>query len=111
MKRGTSKRPTMSGPFSGGAHSMRIEGDLQPLGPERMMQKLREFQSMLGGGPAFQVAGGVSGLTGNLPSDSIGMAPFNPKSAGVSITADKAPTSLKALIDKAANENGIDPAL
>ncbi len=91
---------------------MRIDGDLQPMGPERMMQRLQEFQAMFGGGaPAFQVAGGVSGLSGNLPATSDGFAPFDPKSVGVSIKADAAPANLKNLIEKAANENGIDPAL
>lgn len=90
---------------------MRIDGDMQPLGPERMLQRLQEFQAQVGAAPVFNMGGGVSGLTGNLPGETGSLAPFDLKAAGVSVTADKAPPGLKALIDKAANENGIDPAL
>jgi soluble lytic murein transglycosylase-like protein len=89
---------------------MRIDTDMQPLGPERMLQRLQEFQAKVGGAPAFQLPGGVSGLSGNLPGPN-GLAPFDPKAAGVTLTADTAPPGLKALIEKAANENGVDPAL
>src|SRR5690242_18528580 len=89
---------------------MRIDGDIQPLGPERMLQRLQEFQAQMAG-PAFTLPTGPSGLSGNLPGANGGFAPFDPKGAGVTLSADKAPPELKALIEKAANENGVDPDL
>jgi soluble lytic murein transglycosylase-like protein len=90
---------------------MRIDGDLQPIGPERMLQKLQEFQAQQQSSPVFQLPGGTSGLTGNLPGANNGFAPFDPKAGGVSLNSDKASPELKAMIDQAANENGVDPAL
>jgi soluble lytic murein transglycosylase-like protein len=98
------------GRLAAGSDRVRIDMDIQPLGPERMMQRLQEFQAQSAGAPAFQLPSGVSGLSGNAP-DANGFAPFNPKGLGISIQADQAPTGLKGLIDEAANENGIDPAL
>ncbi len=80
------------------------------MGPERMMQRLQEFQAQNPSGPAFTMPTGPSGLSGNLPAEN-GFAPMDPKAMGMSISADKAPANLKLLIDKAANENGVDPAL
>lgn len=88
---------------------MKIDNDIQPIGAERMLQKLQEFQSQVGG-PAFSLPNSPAGLSGNLPGSG-GFAPFNPKAAGVSLNADKAPPQLQALIEKAANENGVDPDL
>lgn len=90
---------------------MKIDLDIQPMGPERMMQRMQELIAQLSPpAPAFQMPGGVSGLSGNLP-DSGGFAPLSPTAVGVGISADKAPAGLKALIERAANENGVDPSL
>lgn len=89
---------------------MRIDNDIQPLGQERMMQRLQELQAQVPAGPAFQLPAAGPGLTGNLPGPN-GFAPLNPKSLGISLTADQAPPGLKMLIEKAANENGVDPNL
>ncbi|HTQ09526.1 MAG TPA: lytic transglycosylase domain-containing protein [Fimbriimonadaceae bacterium] len=90
---------------------MRIQTPFQPLGPEAIMQRLQQFQSMVSSLSGSQGSGGVAGMSGNLPGDAGGFAPFDPKTAGATITADKAPADLKPLIDRAANENGIDPNL
>ena len=87
---------------------MKVDQDIQPLGPQVMLQRLQAFQAQVGG-PAFQMPGGPSGLSGNLPGG--GLAPVNPKGLGFAVTADQAPGSLKPLIDKAADENGVDRAL
>ncbi|MFI5385577.1 MAG: lytic transglycosylase domain-containing protein [Fimbriimonadales bacterium] len=84
--------------------------DLQPMGPEKMMQRMQEIFSQISPGSGFQMSGGISGLSGNLP-EANGFLPFDPKTAGVALTADKATPGIKALIEKAANENGVDPAL
>src|SRR5215475_14390096 len=95
---GKSKRSSTSGRSSGAEHEMRIDSDLQPLGPERMLQRLQEFQAQVGasGLPPFQLGGGVAGLSGNLPG--AGLAPFDPKVAGISISSDQASPQLKSLI-------------
>jgi soluble lytic murein transglycosylase-like protein len=92
---------------------MTIDGDLQPIGPERMLQRLQEFQAQQQqqSGPVFQLPGGTSGLSGNLPGADNGFAPFDPKAAGVALSSDKAPPQMKAMIEQAANENGVDPLL
>lgn len=90
---------------------MRIDSELQPVGPDRMLQRLQEFQSQQSGAPAFALPAEASGLTGNLPGASNSFAPFDPKSAGITLSSDKAPPQLKAMIEQAANENGVDPAL
>jgi soluble lytic murein transglycosylase-like protein len=90
---------------------MRIDADFQPIGPEAMLQRLREFQSQApAAGPAFQLPDGGSGLTGSLGGAN-GLAPLNPKGLGMSLSPDKAPAKFSALIEKAAGENGIDPLL
>lgn len=89
--------------------SMRIDLDMQPMGQERIMQKLQELQARAPG-PAFTLPGGMSGLGGNLPANSE-FAPVDPKSFGFSLKAESAPPHIRSLIEKAANENGIDPDL
>ena len=90
---------------------MRIENDLQPLGPDKMRERLHEFMAQSQSLPAFELPSATSGLTGNLPAGSNGFAPFDPKSSGVAVSSDTASPQLKTLIEKAANENNIDPAL
>ncbi|HVT14421.1 MAG TPA: lytic transglycosylase domain-containing protein [Fimbriimonadaceae bacterium] len=87
---------------------MKIDLDIQPIGQERMMERLQALQAQLA--PTFQLPPETSGLSGNLPGGD-GLAPFDPKSLGISLTADQAPPAIKALIDKAANEYGVDPNL
>ena len=89
---------------------MRIDSDLQPMGPERMMQRLQQFEARMQPNATFQIPGGASGLTGNLPGSN-GFAPLDPKVAGLTLTADQATPQIRALIEKAANENSIDPDL
>lgn len=88
---------------------MRIDLSLQPIGPERMMQRLQELQAGIGATPAFQLLGGESGMAGNIPGNPL--APFNPTAGSATLRADGPSPDLKLLIDKAANENGVDPAL
>lgn len=89
---------------------MRVE--LQPLGPERMMQKLQDFIAQTSAAPGFQMPGGPTGLAGNLPGGNVnGYAPFDPKGLGVGLSNDAAPPEMRSLIERAANENGVDPAL
>jgi soluble lytic murein transglycosylase-like protein len=53
-----------------------------------------------------------SGLTGNLTGSlPDGLRPFNPLAGGASIRPTATPTDLKPLIEQAAQEAGIDPAL
>jgi soluble lytic murein transglycosylase-like protein len=89
---------------------MRIDMDLQPIGREQMMQRLQEMQAKAPSAPVFQLPDGKPGLSGNLP-EIHGLAPFDPTGMGVSLKADQAPSNLKALIEKAAGENSVDPAL
>jgi soluble lytic murein transglycosylase-like protein len=89
---------------------MRIDMDLQPVGREQMMQKLQELQAQTPSAPSFQAAAELSGLSGNLP-DINGLAPFDPTGAGITLKADQAPGNLRGLIEKAAGENNVDPAL
>src|SRR5579862_1279585 len=94
-----------------GSIAMRIETDMQPLGPEKMRERLQEFVAQTQSSETFQLPGAPSGLTGNLPGGPGSLAPFDPKSSGVAISSDKASPQMKAMIEKAANENNIDPAL
>jgi hypothetical protein len=89
---------------------MRIDMDLTPMGPERMMQRMQELRAQLGAtAPAFSLPTGESGLSGNLPGAGDG---FKPVTLGPGTTLEgQAPGALKSQIEKAANDNGVDPLL
>lgn len=74
------------------------------------MERLQQLQSQAPSGPAFSLPADASGLSGNLGGAN-GFAPFDPKGLGISLSADKAPSSLRPLIEKAAGENNVDPDL
>ena len=88
-----------------------IQIDMQPLGPEVMRQRLQEFLAQNQPAPGFEVPGAPSGMVGNLPENKQGYEPFDPASSGSHISSDGAPQKLKAMIETAAGENNIDPAL
>lgn len=83
---------------------------LQPLGYERMMERLQEFRARVQpAGVPFSDATGVSGLSGNLPGAPGSFQPM--KVTPDMISNDKASPQLQSLIEQAANANGIDPLL
>ncbi|OJU65464.1 MAG: hypothetical protein BGO01_16535 [Armatimonadetes bacterium 55-13] len=95
---------------------------LRPLGMQAMQEKLAEFRRSNGlepesFAPAFQqqmnAANGQSGLSGQISPGGTKneFAPFNPFGSGAQVQPSIAPAQLKALIDKAANDNNVDPAL
>lgn len=91
---------------------MRVDLDLQPMGPEKMLQRLEELRGQFSPAPAFSLpeAGGPSGLTGQLPDAANGFKPVT-VGGGMGLSPQGASPELKAMIDKAANDNGVDPLL
>lgn len=91
---------------------------LQPLGPQAMQARMAEIRQKLGlnpthDEPVFQIPaehGPQGGLQGQITSGG-SFAPFNPMGPGASVQSAATPASLKSLIEKAASDNGVDPAL
>ncbi len=92
---------------------------LKPLGPQAMMQRMQEFRAQMGLDAAaepttpFQLptqAAQPSPLAGAITKGG-SFAPMNPFGAGVSVQSPLTPDQLRPLIERAANENSLDPAL
>jgi soluble lytic murein transglycosylase-like protein len=95
---------------------MRNEPNLQPLGPERMQQRISELRARMSQTfnksaefkmPEEAPSGGLQGGIGNSGT----LAPFSPTGPGVDIQGAKAPFDIKSMIQKAAVEHGLEPAL
>ncbi|MFY9234476.1 MAG: lytic transglycosylase domain-containing protein [Fimbriimonadaceae bacterium] len=86
--------------------------NIQPMGPEGVRARMEAIRAKMEAAFPSKVqefisgeAAPTSGLTGGIG----GSKPMNPFGAGVSVAG--APTELKSLIEKAATEAGVDPAL
>lgn len=99
---------------------MDIDYNLQPIGPERLRERFAQLRASLGqSSPDLGIdkASGAfsldkAGLTGAIGGGSDdGNQPFLVGGPGVSIQSDKASPQMRAMIEKAANENGVDPYL
>lgn len=93
---------------------------LQPLGPQAMQARMAEIRQKMGlnptheDSPVFQIPqdhGPAAGPLQGQITQSGSFAPFNPMGPGASVQSSATPASLKALIEKAASDNGVDPAL
>lgn len=88
--------------------------EIKPLGPERIRQRIEELQSRIREvfPEAFSEAASKRGLSPSPLQGQISpgtIAPYNPLGAGVRWSPDA--SVLAPLIERAARENGLDPAL
>ncbi len=94
---------------------------IELLGPEGAMARMRELQARAGifePKPKMSSASFAATLDGQLdlgdkhfPAELGGNIPFNPMGGGATIRSAKPPAQLKAMIEKAALEAGVDPKL
>jgi len=88
---------------------------LKPLGPQAIMARMAEIRQKMGiaepeSTPAFQIPSGEPGIQGQIGKAG-GFAPFNPMGGGATVTPQETPANIKAMIQKAASDNNVDPAL
>ena len=89
---------------------------LQPLGPQAIEARIAELRQKMGitdtsNAPVFQLPKGDSPIQGQIGGGQGGFAPFNPMGGGATVTPTETPANIKALIQKAAGDNNVDPAL
>lgn len=95
---------------------------LQPLGPQGVQARMAEIRAKLGitdaqNAPVFSMPAALdqSGMAGQItPKGTLnkgGFVPFNPMGGGATVTPEGAPADIKAMIERAANNNNIDPAI
>jgi soluble lytic murein transglycosylase-like protein len=89
---------------------------LKPLGPDGIQKRIADIRARMHqaqlGQDKFELPGGASPAAMKAAIGANGsLSPLSPKGPGISIDAPPAPGKLKAMIEKAATDQGIDPAL
>ncbi len=89
---------------------MNMDFNFQPLGPDRIRERYQELRAQVGQSEPSDL-GEFSGMMGAIGDGEAPVGPMRIDAAGLMIKPESAPANLKAMIDKAAGENGVDPAL